>query len=110
MTKYTLYNSSHIPRDVYGSEGHFIIPASGSIDRELDNSDLDILGRMSGVTVERVSAPDKSDPTPVPTPVAAADTPDLDALRADYEELTGKKPDGRWSAERLKTEIDKALS
>lgn len=28
-----------------------------------------------------------------------------DELRAQYEQLTGEKPDGRWSAERLKDEI-----
>lgn len=106
MTKYTLYNSSHIPRDVYGSEGHFIIPASGSIDRELDNSDLDVLGRMSGITVEKASGSDKSAPAPAET----TDTKDIEALSADYEELTGKKPDSRRSAERLKIKIDKVLA
>lgn len=30
-----------------------------------------------------------------------------DELRAQYEQLTGEKPDGRWSAERLKDEIAK---
>jgi len=28
-----------------------------------------------------------------------------DELRAQYEQLTGEKPDGRWSVERLKDEI-----
>ena len=28
-----------------------------------------------------------------------------DGLRAQYEQLTGEKPDGRWSVERLKDEI-----
>lgn len=29
---------------------------------------------------------------------------------AQYQELTGKKPDGRWSDARLQEEIDKALA
>ena len=28
-----------------------------------------------------------------------------DELRAQYEQLTGEKPDGRWSVDRLKEEI-----
>jgi hypothetical protein len=39
------------------------------------------------------------------------DKPDeLTKLRADYKELTGKKPDGRWSAERLDQAIAEALA
>ena len=30
-----------------------------------------------------------------------------DELRAQYEQLTGKKPNSRWSVERLKEEIAK---
>jgi hypothetical protein len=33
---------------------------------------------------------------------------DLDALRAEYETATGQKADGRWGAERLRSEIDAA--
>jgi hypothetical protein len=38
------------------------------------------------------------------------DKPDeLTKLSSDYKELTGKKPDGRWSAERLEQAIAEAL-
>lgn len=37
------------------------------------------------------------------TPAPKAD--ERDELRAQYEQLTGKKPNGRWSVERLKEEI-----
>lgn len=36
------------------------------------------------------------------------DADERDSLRAEYEALTGESPDGRWSAERLRAEIDKA--
>lgn len=31
-------------------------------------------------------------------------------LRAEYLELTGKSADGRWKADRIRAEIDKALA
>lgn len=37
------------------------------------------------------------------------ETDDLDGLRDEYKELTGKDADGRWKAERIQSEIDKAL-
>ena len=36
--------------------------------------------------------------------------PDASGLADEYTELTGRKPDGRWSDARLQEEIDKALS
>lgn len=43
-------------------------------------------------------------PPKVDKPVEPRD-PELDQLRAEYESLTGAKPDRRWRAERLRTEI-----
>lgn len=34
--------------------------------------------------------------------------PDLDALRAEYEQAVGKAPDRRWKADRLRDEITAA--
>jgi hypothetical protein len=34
------------------------------------------------------------------------DEADRDALRAEYSNLTGNEPDGRWGVERLRSEID----
>lgn len=36
------------------------------------------------------------------------DDQEIEKLRADYKELTGKKADGRWSVEKLTEEIEKA--
>ena len=35
----------------------------------------------------------------------APEVDERDELRAQYEQLTGEKPDGRWSADRLRAEI-----
>lgn len=32
--------------------------------------------------------------------------PDKEALQAEYEKLSGEKPDGRWSVKRLSQEIE----
>lgn len=40
---------------------------------------------------------------------AQDDDEDIDALRAQYTELTGEEPDKRWKEKRLQDEIDKAL-
>lgn len=37
------------------------------------------------------------------------DKPDeLTKLRAEYLELTGKKPDGRWSADKIRQKVEEA--
>ncbi len=36
------------------------------------------------------------------------DDGEIETLRADYKELTGKKADGRWSVEKIKEELEKA--
>lgn len=33
----------------------------------------------------------------------------IETLRSEYEELSGKQADGRWSAKKLRTEIDALL-
>lgn len=38
------------------------------------------------------------------------DAPDLEELQAEYEQLAGEKPDGRWKEERLSLEIAKLKS
>lgn len=47
-------------------------------------------------------------PAPAQQPAEETDT-GLDALRAEYEDVTGKQADKRWKAERLAEEINKAL-
>jgi len=40
---------------------------------------------------------------------SSSDKETIDAA-AEYEKLSGKKPDGRWSAEKLKTKLDELKS
>lgn len=41
--------------------------------------------------------------TPAPEP--ESDSDDLELLRLEYEEKTGKRPDGRWSEDRIRKEL-----
>lgn len=59
----------------------------------------------------------EAEPEPAPAPKRArqaapkpADDTSKDELAAEYEELTGEKPDGRWGAERLAEEVTEARS
>lgn len=46
----------------------------------------------------------KDRPAP-PAPMTAAEGNGIDALRKEYERLTGEMPDGRWGKRRLAEEI-----
>ena len=93
MTK--IKNLVGSPFDVQTLSGPKIIDAFGTLEAEFDPAYLDIL--LAGRSIVL----DKAEPEQAKKPV----TTESDAAR--YERLTGKKPDGRWSAERLAEELDK---
>ena len=93
MTK--IKNLVGSPFDVQTLSGPKIIAAFGTLEAEFDPAYLEIVlaGRsivLDGGKAEKAKAPV---------------TAESDAAR--YERLTGKKPDGRWSAERLSEELAK---
>lgn len=53
-----------------------------------------------------VAPPVEPDPEPAPEPEPV----DIGELRAQFEELTGEKPDGRWGEDRLRQAIDAKLA
>ena len=80
-----VHNLTNSPYDLPG--GH-ILPANGSWTGELPESYLAALRASPVVRIE--------------------DADPLDSFRAEYERLTGKRADRRWSEERLFTEIENA--
>lgn len=83
MTK--IKNLTNSPFDLPG--GH-ILPANGEWEGELPEAYLEALRASPAVRIE------DSDP--------------LEPFRAEYERLTGKRADKRWSETRLFEEIEKA--
>lgn len=93
MTK--IKNLVGSPFDVQTLSGPKIIAAFGTLEAEFDPGYLDIM--LAGRSIVL----DSGEPEKAKTPVTA----ESDAAR--YKRLTGKKPDGRWSAERLAEELAK---
>lgn len=69
-----------------------ILPAFGEVEVDLPEYIMEVLNAVPGVEVDTVTVVPDADP--------------LDQWRALYKETTGKKPDGRWSEERLIAEIE----
>ena len=96
MTK--IKNLVGSPFDVQTLNGPAIIEAFGTLEAEFEPVYLDLL-----LTCRNIVLDDK------PAKVEAKPEPKADEFTPaeQYELLTGKKPDGRWSAERLAEEIAK---
>lgn len=80
----TVHNLTNSPFDL--PCGH-ILPANGSWSGELPDAYLLALKASPAVRIE--------------------DEDPLEPFRAEYERLTGKRPDGRWSELRLFEELEK---
>lgn len=91
MTK--IKNLVGSPFDVQTLSGPRIIAAFGTLEAEFDPAYLDILLAGRSIILDS-GEPEKAEGTV---------TAESDAAR--YERLTGKKPDWRWSAERLAEEL-----
>lgn len=89
----TIRNRSNSPFDLISTGGPLRLPANGEVSGEFEAEYLTLL-KASPVVEVIEDAPVGSD---------------IDQLRAEYADLTGKKPHHLWKTERLRSEIDKAL-
>lgn len=94
-----LKNATNSPYDIQTKQGMKVLPAQAELECELDPAYLDIL-KLS-FAVEVVDGNQKAAKRPEPS----EDPDETDSVK--YERLTGKKPDGRWSDERLAAELEK---
>lgn len=99
MTK--IKNLVGSPFDVQTLSGPRVIDAFGTLEAEFDPAYLDILLAGRSIVIDEDRPQKKETKQEEKEPVK----PESDAAR--YERLTGKKPDGRWSDERLLAEIAK---
>lgn len=93
-----IHNLTNSPFDLMNDKGEKVrIPARGTLVGFKPHPRQEAFYRSLGYfRIEECGAPEpKGD--------------ERDELRAQYEQLTGKKPNSRWSVERLKDEIDALL-
>lgn len=106
-----IVNKTNSPFDLQAVDGKVVLPAFGEVTREFEEGYLDLLRAARTVDVLDASDPldhDKDGKKGGSLPASAADG-DIARLRAEFTDLTGKKPHHLWKAERLQSEIDKAL-
>lgn len=96
MTK--IKNLSGSPFDIQTLSGPAIIEAFGTLEAEFENVYLDLLLACRTIALD--------DESPVKKKAAPESSNENDAEKL-YEALAGKKPDGRWTHERLAKEIAK---
>lgn len=108
-----IINRTNSPFDLQAVNGKVVLPAFGEVKAEFDADYLDLLRAARTVDVKPAC---KSDPLDHDgdgkkggsLPADAADA-EIQRLRTEYTDLTGKKPHHLWKAERLQSEIDKAV-
>lgn len=86
-------NLTNSPYQLVDAKGKAVmLPARGEIDIDPHPMHESLYRQLGYFRIEEGGEP-------------APKADERDELRAQYEQLTGEKPDGRWSAERLKDEI-----
>ncbi|MER8827227.1 hypothetical protein NKH73_14155 [Mesorhizobium sp. M0938] len=84
------------------------LPARGELENiSIDPMHLPLYRALGYFVITAVDAKPKKAPK-APKPATPAD-PALAKLRAEYTELTGKRPYMGWKADKLQAAIDKAL-
>lgn len=86
-------NLTNSPYQLVDKDGKAVmLPAMGEIEIDPHPMHESLYRKLGYFRIEEGGAP-------------APKVDERDELRAQYEQLTGEKPDGRWSVERLKDEI-----
>lgn len=95
-------NLTNSPYDLRAADGSVVrLPARGEVDIDPHPMHIGTYRTLGYFRIE-VGLASTQDP--------AADEPDLDDLRAQYEDLFGHAPDGRWRAPRIQAAIAAKLS
>lgn len=111
---YTLKNLSGIPLDVPTPAGPVILPANGELPVTLGALDAAIMEQSPYVEISEGGKPshdplDHDGDGRKGGSLPASDR-EMDDLRAQYEELFGDAPDGRWGEKRVRDAIDAKLA
>lgn len=101
-------NLTNSPHDVLNAKGKKVrLPARGEIDVDIHPLHLPLYRALGYFEITEGKA--AKDATAQPVNGAAAGNDDLTKLRADYQEVVGKRAYHGWDAEELQKRIDAAL-
>lgn len=108
-----IVNRTSSPFDLQSMTGKVVLPAFGEVTAAFDAGYLDLLRAARTVDVKPTGKANPLDhdgdgKKGGSLPADAADA-EIQRLRAEYTDLTGKKPHHLWKAGRLQSEIDKVL-
>ena len=112
MTAHRIINRTNSPFDLQAVGGKVALPANGEVVAEFDADYLDLLRAARIVAVELVvrdPLDHDGDGRKGGSLPASAANDEVKRLRAEYTDLTGKRPHHLWKAPRLQSEIDTAL-
>lgn len=105
-----LTNGSQAPQGVYGMRGPVFIKPGRSRVVRMNGQQLKKMVLLGILDIDVIEDDEVDSPTPAePIPVHETRA-DIETLRAEYLELTGKAADKRWKEARVRAEIDKALA
>lgn len=112
---YTIKNTSAFPLDVATTSGPAILPAGGEITVELDALNAEIwrqspYGELAeGKTAKKTDPLDHDEDGKKGGSKPAEVSDELMKLRADYQEVYGKRAYHGWDAKELQEKIDAKL-
>lgn len=106
-----IVNKTNSPFDLQSVDGKVVLPAFGEVEADFEAGYLDLLRAARTVDVKAIDPLDHdgNGKKGGSKPASSGDEV-IQGLRAEYTELTGKKPHHLWKQDRLQAEIDKALA
>lgn len=109
-----IINLTNSPFDLQAVGGKVVLPAFGDVTAEFEPGYLDLLRAARTVDVKPAGNADPldhdGDGKKGGSKSADGDKDELARLRADYQEIVGKRPFNGWDTDELQRRIDEALA
>lgn len=107
---YRIKNLSSVPFDVPTLTGPVILPALGEITAELSAYEAEVIRHSPHAEIADDPLDHDGDGKKGGSKAPTGDKDAIATLRAEYEELYGKRPFNGWGAAKLQSMIDEKLA